>query len=34
MIAANSTIGDSTKKSPCFWIHVRFKFIMMVYADS
>ena len=29
MIAASSTIGDSTKKSPCFCIHERLRLSMM-----
>ena len=30
IILANRMIGDSTKKSPCLEIHVRFKFNIIV----
>ena len=33
-MAASKIIGDSTKKSPCFCIHVLFRFSIMVREDS
>ena len=34
IMAAKRIIGDSTKKSPCFSIHVRFKFKRMVFQGG